>query len=202
MQCRTLLAVVAGLVIGCALVPGEVATPPGDEPGPPAIARPVARAQTIPVPSGGDAADDPAIWVHPQDPALSLVIGTDKRGGLAVYELSGQQLQYVPGGKINNVDLRDRFPLEGRAVTVVTATNRSDNSLAVYRVDPATRRLEPIAARPIETGRGIYGLCMYRSRATDRYYVLESGRVTSEQLDQALKSRQVFEEQEPAESRS
>ena len=39
--------------------------------------------ETDPVPSSGDAADDPAIWVHPTDPSLSTVIGTDKNSGLA-----------------------------------------------------------------------------------------------------------------------
>jgi 3-phytase len=40
----------------------------------------------------GDAADDPAIWVHPVDPALSLVLGTDKKGGLNVFDLEGKRL--------------------------------------------------------------------------------------------------------------
>jgi hypothetical protein len=42
---------------------------------------PVAVVQTEPVPSQSDAADNPAIWSHPGDPALSLVLGTDKKGG-------------------------------------------------------------------------------------------------------------------------
>ena len=40
---------------------------------------PEAKAQTVPVPHGGDAADDPAIWIHPTDPEKSLLLGTDKR---------------------------------------------------------------------------------------------------------------------------
>lgn len=39
-----------------------------------------AQTETAPVPESGDAADDPAIWVHPTDPARSL-IGNDKKGG-------------------------------------------------------------------------------------------------------------------------
>ena len=64
-----------------------------------------ATVETEPVPSGGDAADDPAIWVHPSDPAESTIIGTDKQGGLVVYDLAGKQLQYLPDGKMDNVDL-------------------------------------------------------------------------------------------------
>ena len=50
-----------------------------------------ATVETDPVPGGGDA-DDAAIWVHPTDPALSMIIGTDKESGLGVYDLSGNQI--------------------------------------------------------------------------------------------------------------
>ena len=36
-----------------------------------------ATVETEPVPHGGDAADDPAVWVNPDDPARSAIIGTD-----------------------------------------------------------------------------------------------------------------------------
>jgi 3-phytase len=120
------------------------------------------------VPHEGDAADDPAIWVHPSNPSLSMVIGTDKKGGLAVYDLAGQQLQYLPDGNINNVDLRTGFPLSGQVVTLVAASKRN-NTIGLYRVNAATRRLENIAARVIATGAG-YGACMFRSPTTGKFY--------------------------------
>ena len=128
-----------------------------------------ATVETEPVPHRGDAADDAAIWVHPADPSLSTIIGSDKQGGLAVYDLSGQQLQYVAGGSLNNVDVRYDFPLGGRAVALVAASSKSDGGVAVYRVDPATRRLE-LTGSPIRTGPGVYGLCLYRSRLNAKYY--------------------------------
>ena len=51
-----------------------------------------ARAQTAPVPHRGDAADDPAVWIHPQQPELSLILGTDKQGGLHSYNMDGVKL--------------------------------------------------------------------------------------------------------------
>ncbi|WP_397422015.1 phytase, partial [Phenylobacterium sp.] len=54
-----------------------------------------------------DAADDPAIWVDPADRARGVIIGTDKKAGLYVYDLAGRQTQYVPGGLPNNVDIRE-----------------------------------------------------------------------------------------------
>jgi 3-phytase len=127
--------------------------------------------ETDPVPHDGDAADDPAIWLNPKNPAMSTIIGTDKKGGLAVYDLAGKQIQYLAEGRMNNVDLRPGFRLRGERVALVTAGNRSDDTIAVYRVQPTTRMLVPVAARPIELGLSAYGSCMYRSRRTGAFYV-------------------------------
>jgi 3-phytase len=134
------------------------------------LAQVTAIAETDAVPSRGDAADDPAIWVHPTDSALSTVIGTDKRGGLAVYELSGRQIQYVAGGRIVNVDTRPGFPLDGTPIDLVTAGDRSNQTLAVHAVDPLTRELRDVAARPLRVGIRVYGSCMYRSSLDRRFY--------------------------------
>jgi myo-inositol-hexaphosphate 3-phosphohydrolase len=99
----------------------------------PAVVRPVVETELMP--SYGDAADDPAIWVHPEDPSESLVIGTDKQSGLYVYDLEGRLLQSLPDGQINNVDVRYGFPLGGTDVAIVAGSNRSDDSINVYRVD-------------------------------------------------------------------
>jgi len=136
-----------------------------------------ATVETEPVPSEGDAADDPAIWIHPTDPSQSTIIGTDKKGGLAVYDLSGKQIQYVPDGPLNNVDLRHNFPVGGRPVALVTATDREQERIAVYQVNPITRLLEHVAARAIHLDISAYGLCMYHSPISGKYYVF----VNSEQ---------------------
>jgi 3-phytase len=138
---------------------------------PPAVVSVTASVETAPVPDGGDAADDPAIWINPANPAESTIIGTNKRGGLAVYDLAGKQLQYLPDGKMNNVDLREGFPLGGKSVALVVAGNRTDNTLAVYRVDPSTRRLEPAGARAIRVA-DVYGFGMYHSSKTGKFYAL------------------------------
>lgn len=146
-------------------------------------------AETEPVASAGDAADDPAIWVHPESPEQSLILGTDKRGGLYVHDLQGRERQYLPDGRLNNVDLRDGFSLGGERVALVTATNRSDDTIAFYRVDPQERRLERVfvAGGPLETGfEESYGLCMYHDPEGDRHYVIandKEGRVHQWRLE-------------------
>jgi hypothetical protein len=126
--------------------------------------------ETVPVPSSGDAADDMVVWVHPTNRALSTVIGTDKESGLLVYDLAGNVLQYLPDGRLNNVDLRQDFPLGGARVALVTSGERNNNVLATYAVDSSTRLLHNVAARTIVCGFDVYGCCMYQSPVTGEVY--------------------------------
>lgn len=129
-------------------------------------------AQTDPVTTFGDAADDPAIWVHPDDPALSIFIGTQKKRGINVYDMSGKQLQSRADGRINNADVRYGFMLGGESVDIVTASNRTDQSISIWKVDPVTRTLVEIADATIPTGMGDpYGQCMYKSPTSGHFYV-------------------------------
>ena len=142
-----------------------------------------ATMETAPVPTTDDTADDPCIWIHPTDPALSTIIGTSKNeeGGLFVYDLQGQVIQFTADGRMNNVDIRYNFPLGSEMVSLVTAGNRTDNTIAIYRVDPQTRRLENVAARKIPLGlEEVYGSCLYRSPVTGQYYAFvndKNGRI-------------------------
>jgi 3-phytase len=75
---------------------------------------------------------------------------------------------------MNNVDVRDGFVVDGRPRTLVAASNRTDKSIALYWLDPATRRLAR-AGDPIPTGFGDpYGLCMY-SDAGGTYVFVNNG---------------------------
>ena len=133
----------------------------------------VATMQTEPVRTMGDKADDPCIYVHPTQPEQSLIIGTDKdkkKGGLRVYNMDGKQVHFASDGKMNNVDLRYEFPLKGKEIVLVTAGNRSNNSLAVYKLNEETQKLENLAARDITLGIKVYGSCMYKSPKTGKFY--------------------------------
>ena len=131
-----------------------------------------ATVETEPVATFGDAADDPAIWVHPENPELSLIIGSQKKHGINVYDLSGKLLQSRADGHINNIDLRYDFPLGEQSVALVAGSNRSSDSVSVYSVDQDSRTLVDVADGVIPTGMiDPYGACMYRSAKTDQYYV-------------------------------
>ncbi|MCC6800735.1 MAG: phytase [Anaerolineae bacterium] len=134
-----------------------------------------ASVETEPMPNEGDAADDAAIWIHPSDPSLSTVLGTDKKGGLAVYDLEGRLLQYFEMGRLNNVDLRYNFLLGGDLIDIAVASNRRSDTLAIFRIDPATRQIADISARGIEAEIDVYGLCMYHSAVSGHTYAFVTG---------------------------
>lgn len=129
--------------------------------------------ETAPVVSFGDAADDPVIWVHPTDVARSVVIGTQKQRGINVYDLEGNLLQAREDGRINNADIRYGFLLDGEPADIVTGSNRSTDSIGIWKVDRPTRTLVDVADGVIPTGMADpYGLCMYRSPGTGQYHVI------------------------------
>jgi 3-phytase len=141
------------------------------------IAQVVAKIETEPVATRGDAADDPAIWVHPTKPELSTVIGTDKdTAGLGVYDLSGRQIQFVKMTGANNVDLRDNVPLGDARVTLVVATNPADNSLEFFQVNADSRKLSSVPARNNKVESDAWGVCLYRAARTGKLYVVNIAR--------------------------
>jgi 3-phytase len=156
---------------------------------------PAAKVQTEPVPSSGDAADDPAIWIHPGDPARSLVLGTDKKGGLHAYSLDGRDRQLVsPDSRPNNVDILYGFRLAGRPVDLAIASigkGGKSSGAKVWTIDPADGTLAEIGASPTFRtfdGGDPYGLCAYRSPRDGAAYVFvtdRDGAVEQYRLDPA-----------------
>ncbi len=135
----------------------------------------VASAETECVPHGGDAADDPAIWVDPNDPSRSVVIGTDKEGGLGVYDLAGRELQYLDDFDTENVDLRDGVPFDGRRITLVAVTAPADDDVVLLELDPKSRTLSEIPGGRIGSPMRVGGMCLYRSARTGKLAVFVAG---------------------------
>ncbi|WP_293676334.1 phytase [uncultured Phenylobacterium sp.] len=110
-----------------------------------------------------DAADDPEIWVDPTNRSRGVILGTDKQAGLYVYDLAGRLLQYLAGGKPNNVDLRDGFPTPAGERVLVAASDRGrpGAGAALFLLDPATLKLSLWGAVPVDLAEP-YGLCLAR----------------------------------------
>ena len=102
--------------------------------------------------------DDPAIWVNPNNPEESIVIGTLKDGGLATFNLKGEIQQTIPGeispsgnfgleqpsdsykARFNNVDIIYNFPFASMIagyepkVDIAIASDRANDSLAIFTI--------------------------------------------------------------------
>ncbi|USU03376.1 phytase (plasmid) [Sphingomonadaceae bacterium OTU29LAMAA1] len=162
------------LLAGCttvASVPSQVA---------PNVA---AVAETDPVDTAADAADDPAIWRNRADPARSLVIGTDKKAGIHVYDLTGKRVSFTPAARLNNVDLR-----ESGGRVIAAASDRADVAQAhvsLFTLDTSTRRLVPMGRYPVGPGEA-YGMCLWtraRDKALFGFVVLKDGRIDQVAID-------------------
>ncbi|VTS02840.1 3-phytase : 3-phytase (Myo-inositol-hexaphosphate 3-phosphohydrolase) OS=Singulisphaera acidiphila (strain ATCC BAA-1392 / DSM 18658 / VKM B-2454 / MOB10) GN=Sinac_3868 PE=4 SV=1: Phytase [Gemmata massiliana] len=141
------------------------------------VARPEAKTETAPATVAGDSYDDSAIWIHPTEAAKSLILGTNKKGGLHVFDADGKPLQIVnPTAHPNNVDVLYGFPLNGERVDLAVAGCREKGKacVRVWRIDATKRELVELT-----DGNGIavfgakkepYGSCTYRSPKTGKFY--------------------------------
>ncbi|MDJ0278714.1 phytase [Sphingomonas sp. 2R-10] len=173
MRLALYLAVLLG---GCAVTPRPAATPP-------VVPIVAAVAETDPVDTAADAADDPAIWRNRRVPAESLVIGTDKKAGIHVYDLSGKRLSFTPAVRLNNVDLREI----GNRV-IVAASDRADETrahVALFTLDTVARKLVSMGRYPVGAGEA-YGMCLWtraRDRALFGFVVMKDGRIDQVSID-------------------
>jgi 3-phytase len=102
--------------------------------GAPAEIQPVVRTDPV-----HDDPDDPAIWIHPSDPARSLILGTNKvkapDGGVVVFGLDGKTRQTIAGiDRPNNVDVEYGLEVGGARVDIAVATERLKGQLRVFRI--------------------------------------------------------------------
>lgn len=165
------------LAAGCAT--------PGPAPSPLPTASVTAKVETAPVGTLDDAADDPAIWRNVANPAESLIVATDKKSSIHVYDLAGNKLHSEPSPRLNNVDLRD---VGGSTGVLVAASDRQDllnAKMAMFRLDTVAKKLVPLGAIPVGPGEA-YGMCLW-SRASDKalfgFVVMKDGRIDQVAID-------------------
>ncbi|WP_229726608.1 phytase [Sphingomonas alpina] len=131
--------------------------------------------------ANADAADDPAIWRNPANPAGSLIVGTDKKAGLYVYGLDGKARDFVDAGRVNNVDLAT----VGERI-IVAASDRNDLAnaqITLFALDGATAKLTPLGKVAAGAGEA-YGICLYRAAdALYAFMVVKDGTIRQVAID-------------------
>ncbi|MCG9895464.1 MAG: phytase [Fimbriimonadaceae bacterium] len=142
---RVFLPVLLLVAVGCQAPAGESAS--GGTPAPAdqaqAAVTPLSPiAVTEPVPHD---ADDPAIWIHPTDPAKSRIWGTDKNevsGGLYAFDLAGKVVQSItPLDRPNNVDII-QWTEEGSPRALMVATERAARRIRIYEINAEGEAVE------------------------------------------------------------
>ncbi|WP_421847433.1 phytase [Marinomonas sp.] len=149
-----------------------------------------ASGETDEVSKSGDAADDPAFWLNPEDASKSLIIATNKKGGLMAYDLNGKELQFLKGGKPNNVDLRTVKDWDGKSFALAAASNRELNTIALYKIGGKTpieplnaigSHVHPEQAELLSNVDEVYGLCMYQAKDGTPYVFVNGKNGVTEQ---------------------
>ncbi|MHC2992278.1 3-phytase [Pontibacter sp. HJ8] len=125
--------------------------------------------------------DDPAIWVNPEAPEQSLILGTDKNkdGGIYVFDLNGKILQdkVVRGlERPNNVDIEYGLMLNGAPVDIAVVTERNSHQLRIFRL-PDMEPLDKGGIPVFEGEKGDdfqdpMGIAMYRNPESGKVYAI------------------------------
>jgi 3-phytase len=123
-------------------------------------------------------ADGVGIWIHPDEPAKSLILGADPSKGIATFNLNGKlvEIKNFGRGGAGGVDVRYNFPLGGEKISIVVSGNNKQNLLRFFTVNPATRLLEEITGDSVSVGVKLYSCCLYYSSEKDKYYVFVTSR--------------------------
>ncbi|RYE19744.1 MAG: phytase, partial [Sphingobacteriaceae bacterium] len=125
--------------------------------------------------------DDPAIWINPQNPAKSLIIGTDKneQGALYVFDLDGKIIQNKVVRNLkrpNNVDLIYGLMLHGKPTDIAVTTERMTHKLRMFSLPD----MKPVDNGGLEvfsgeTGpeyRDLMGIAIYTAKNGNKYAVV------------------------------
>lgn len=131
-----------------------------------------AKVETNPVLAeiDADSADDPAIWIHPEDSSKNIIFGSNKKAGIHAYDLKGRETQFVPCGKINNIDIRQGVKWGNGKADILAGSNRTDNSISIFVVNKNGHIANEV---DYSVNLGIafepYGFCLYKGENEQLY---------------------------------
>lgn len=133
-------------------------------------------AETDPVLTPNDAADDPAIFIHPTDTSKNFLYGTDREKGLEAYFLDGMRFFVLEFGPLNSADIRYNFPLNDKLVDIIAATDRYVNSIKIFQIDHQNGMIKRIDNRRILSAlKQVYGFCLYNDLQNNVFYGFITG---------------------------
>jgi 3-phytase len=94
--------------------------------------------ETQPVLGTGTVVQGAALWVHPTDPANSLLLVADNQNGLLLYQTDGTLRRRLAEGAVLGVDVQEGVRVGGISQSLVMVANQSLQGLAAYIIAPTT----------------------------------------------------------------
>jgi 3-phytase len=119
-----------------------------------------ANVETEPVFAGDDAADDMCVLENFNNLESSLIISSDKKYGIIVYDLEGVKLYDYEVGRINNLDILPSRSFQNKYI--VAGTNRTYNSIDIYLFNSKGQLENLILRKEIPSLKDVYGVNFYR----------------------------------------
>lgn len=125
--------------------------------------------------------DDPAIWIHPEDPSQSLIIGTDKDadGALYVFDLEGKTIDSLVVRDLkrpNNVDVGYGLSMGDHKVDFAVTGERLTSRLRFYSLpemkELATGGIEIFLNEAGPEFRDLMGVAVFHDKASDSHFVI------------------------------
>lgn len=125
--------------------------------------------------------DDPAIWINPEDPSKSLIIGTDKYidGAIYVFNLEGKTIDSLVVRDLkrpNNVDVGYGFQLADRKVDFAVTGERFTSKLRFYSLPDMKEiiegGIEVYLGEAGEEYRDLMGVAVYHNPTSGKHYVI------------------------------
>ena len=125
--------------------------------------------------------DDPAIWIHPEDPSKSLIIGTDKDadGALYVFDLKGKTIDSLVVRNLqrpNNVDVGYGLSIGNHKIDFAVTGERLTSRLRIYSLpemkEMASGGIEIYLDEAGPEFRDLMGVAVYHNQASDIHYVI------------------------------
>lgn len=122
--------------------------------------------------------DDPAIWINPDDPAQSIILGTDKEadGALYAFDLNGKIIEEKTVRNLqrpNNVDIEYGLKLGDVEVDIAVVTERFLNKIRIFSLPD----MKPIDNGGIEVFEGLelrapMGISLYKRSSDGAVYAI------------------------------
>lgn len=135
--------------------------------------------------------DDPAFWIHPDDPSKSLILGTDKEevnGAIYVFNLKGEIVRTINQvDRPNNVDVRQGVVIGTDTMDIAVYSERNKSRIRVMSLPDFTFiDGNGIPVFQDSDGRDVMGISLFKRPTDSKVFAVVSRKENPEKGDEYL----------------